>query len=50
MRRPAGTQDKPAVHRFSAPGHLALISAAINLDYQLDHGAAPARPLLHQDR
>jgi len=26
--------------------HLALISAAINLDYQLDHGAGTAGPVL----
>ena len=30
--------------------HLALISAAINLDYQLDHGAGMAGPVLSRAR
>ena len=30
--------------------HLALISAAINLDYQLDHGAGTAGPVLSRAR
>jgi len=30
--------------------HLALISAAINLDYQLDHGAGMAGPVLPRAR
>ena len=30
--------------------HLALISAAINLDYQLDHGTGMVRPALARAR
>ena len=30
--------------------HLALISAAINLDYQFDHGAGMAGPVLSRAR
>ncbi len=30
--------------------HLALISAAINLDYQLEHGAGMAGPVLSRAR
>ena len=30
--------------------HLALISAAINLDYRLDHGAAMTGPVLSRAR
>ena len=30
--------------------HLALISAAVNLDYQLDHGAGMAGPVLSRAR
>jgi GH15 family glucan-1,4-alpha-glucosidase len=30
--------------------HLSLINAAINLDYQLDHGLLDARPMLSRVR
>jgi GH15 family glucan-1,4-alpha-glucosidase len=40
---PTGEQIGNFLQAFS---HLALISAAINLDYQLDHGAGSVEPLL----